>query len=136
MLVERFVEDDADAPSALLALLGLPHRRGLSRAAIERAVRRGTANACAALGLDPFTFTLGLIPFDAYVRLAPSRGWGRQPLWTHFDGYRLGPGGVLRALVGGDCRYGGADGLCGVGRDYDSAHLLARFVVLHRQRLS
>jgi hypothetical protein len=136
MLVERFAEHDADAPSALLALLGLPRRRGLSRTAIERAVRRGTANACAALGLDPFTFTLGLIPFDAYVRLAPSRGWGRQPLWTHFDGYRLASGGVLRALVGGDCRYGGADGLCGVGRDYDSAHLLARFVVLHRQRLS
>jgi hypothetical protein len=136
MLVERFAEDDADAPSALLALLGLPRRRGLSRTSIERAVRRGSAAVCTALGLDPFAFTLALIPFDAYVRLAPARSWGEQPLWTHFDGYRLAPGGVLRALVGGDCRYGGADGLCGVGRDYDGAHLLARFVVLHRQRLS
>jgi hypothetical protein len=34
----------------------------------------------------------------------------------------------------GDGRYGGADGLYAVGRDYGGDHLVARFAVLHRQR--
>jgi hypothetical protein len=135
MLVETFAEDDVDAPSALLELLGLPRRRALSRTTIERAIGRATVAVCDALALEPFAFTLALIPFDAYLRLAPSRGWGRQALWTHFDGYRVGADRVLWALVGGDARYGGADGLYGVGRDYDGEHLLARFAVLYRQRL-
>lgn len=134
MLVETFSEDAPDTSSRLLALLGLPGRRGLSRTAIEHALRGGTSRVCAALGLDPFEFTLAAIPFDAYLRLAVPRAWGRRQMWTHLDGYQIGPTHTLRALVGGDARYGGADGLYAVGRDYDGDHLLARFAVLHRQR--
>jgi hypothetical protein len=136
MLVERFAEDDLDAPSALLDLLGLSRRRGVSRMAIEDRVRAGTARACAALGLDPFEFTVAAIPFDAYVRLARARGWGRHPLWTHLDGYQLTADARSRALVGGHDHYGGADGLYAVGCDYDADRLLARFVVLRRGRFS
>jgi hypothetical protein len=134
MLVETVREEALDAPSRLLALLGLPGRLGLSRTAIEHALRGGTSRVCAELGLDPFEFTLAAIPFDAYLRLAAPRAWGRQRLWTHFDGYQIAAAHTLRALVGGDARYGGADGLYAVGRNYDGDHLLARFAVLHRQR--
>jgi hypothetical protein len=99
-------------------------------------VRAGTARACAALGLDPFEFTVAAIPFDAYVRLARARGWGRHPLWTHLDGYQLTADARSRALVGGHDHYGGADGLYAVGCDYDADRLLARFVVLRRRRFS
>ncbi len=57
---------------------------------------------------------------------------------TMFDGYliRTVAGQVrLQALVGGDARYGGLYDLLGVGRDYDSDRLIARFAVVHRERM-
>jgi hypothetical protein len=104
MLVETFPETEADARGPLLDLLGLSRRRGASRLLLEEALHHGTAEVCAALGLDPFEFTAALIPFDAYLRLGPDRGWGRQALWTHFDGYQLTTALHLRAMVGGDVR--------------------------------
>ncbi len=82
-----------------LELLDLPRRRGLPRVLIEDAVRQRNARVCAALALDPFEFTLACVPFDAYLRLAPRHGWGRQTLWTHFDGYQLARD--LLGIVGG-----------------------------------
>jgi hypothetical protein len=134
MLVETFAEDDPDAHSPLLALLGLSRRRGLSRMLIEDALRQHTTAVCEALGLDPLAFVVVCIPFDAYMRLAPRSGWGRQTLWTHLDGYQLTPERYVRALVGGDVRYGGADDLCSVGRRYDSDHLTVRFAIVRRVR--
>jgi hypothetical protein len=136
LLVETFGEDEPDTRSALLDLLGLPRRRGLPRLLIEDALRRRNARVCDALGLDVLEFTVACIPFDAYVRLAPGEGWGRKPLWTHFDGYQLLRDQQLRALVGGDVRYGGADDVCSVGVGYDSEHLTARFVVVRRGRFA
>ena len=136
MLVETFPETEPDARSPLLQLLGLPRRRGVPRVVIEDAIRRGTSAVCRALGLDPFEFTVACIPFDAYLRLAARHGWGRQTLWTHFDGYQLTRDLHLRALVGGDVRYGGPDDLCSVGREYDSEHLTTRLVVLRRRRFA
>lgn len=75
------------------------------------------------------------IPFDAYLRLAPELGWGRRELWTHFDGYQVVRGPRLRALVGGDVRYGGAADLVGIGLDYDQERIIARFAVVRRKRL-
>jgi hypothetical protein len=75
---------------------------------------------------------------DVYVRLGEAEGWGRQPFWTHFDGYLIRTvNGQLRlqALAGGDVRFGGLYDLLGVGRDYDSDHLLARFAVVQRARM-
>jgi hypothetical protein len=90
------------------------------------------------LGLDPRVFRLVCIPSDVYLRLGEAEGWGRQPFWTHFDGYliRTVAGQVrLQALAGGDVRYGGLYELLAVGRDYDSDHLLARFAVVQRARM-
>jgi hypothetical protein len=39
----------------------------------------------------------------------------------------------LRALVGGDVRYGGPDDLCSVGCEYDSEHLTARLALVRRE---
>ena len=39
------------------------------------------------------------------------------------------------ALAGGDARYGGVFDLVGVGTDYDSDRLLARFAIVDRRRL-
>jgi hypothetical protein len=41
----------------------------------------------------------------------------------------------LQALAGGDVRYGGLYDLLGVGSDYDSERLIARFAVVHRERM-
>jgi hypothetical protein len=134
ILVETFPEADPATRTPLLDVLGLPARRGLPRAVIEDVIRRHTTDVCEALELDPFEFTLACIPFDAYLRLAPRHRWGEQALWTHFDGYQLTPELTLRALVGGDVRYGGPDDFCSVGRGYDSDRLTARFAVLRRER--
>jgi hypothetical protein len=41
----------------------------------------------------------------------------------------------LQALAGGDVRYSGLYDLVGVGREYDSDRLLARFAIVQRARM-
>jgi hypothetical protein len=142
VLVEDFPDpaDGQTAPtSELVKSLRLPGRRGLPRMAIEHALlMHGARIVETELGLDPRVFRLVCIPPDVYVRLGEAEGWGRQPYWTHLDGYliRTVAGQVrLQALAGGDVRYGGIYELLGVGRDYDSDHLLARFAVVQRARM-
>jgi hypothetical protein len=142
VLVEDF-PDPADGQSApaseLVKSLRLPGRRALPRNAIEEALLlHGGRIVEQELGLDPRAFRLLCIPPDVYLRLGEAEGWGRQPFWTHFDGYliRTVAGQVrLQALAGGDVRYGGLYELLGVGRDYDSDRLLARFAVVQRARM-
>ena len=55
--------------------------------------------------------------------------------WTHFDGYLIMADGRLRALAGGDARFGGLYDLLGIGRDYDSDRVVARFAVVCRERM-
>ena len=43
--------------------------------------------------------------------------------------------GRLRALAGGDVRYGGLYHLLGISRDYDSDRVMARFAVVRRARM-
>ena len=49
------------------------------------------------------------------AELGEAEGWGRQPFWTHFDGYLVMADGRLRALVGGDVRFGGLYDVLGIG---------------------
>jgi hypothetical protein len=142
VLVEDFPEPaDGHTPPAseLLKCLGLPARRGLPRIAIEQALLiHGARILDKELGLDPRVFRLVCIPPDLYVRLGEAEGWGRQPFWTHFDGYliRTVMGQIrFQALAGGDVRYGGLYDLLAVGREYDSDSLLARFAVVQRARM-
>jgi hypothetical protein len=142
VLVEDFPDPaDGETPPAseLVKSLGLPGRRGLPRIAIEQALLMHGARILEKdLGLDPRVFRLVCIPPDVYVRVGEAEGWGRQPFWTHFDGYliRTIMGQVrLQALAGGDVRYGGLYELLAVGRDYDSDRLLARFAVVQRARM-
>ena len=111
VLVEDFpdpVEGQTPPASELVKSLGLPGRRGLPRIAIEQALLMHGARILEnELGLDPHVFRLVCIPPDVYVRLGEAEGWGRQPFWTHFDGYliRTVDGQVrLQALAGGDVR--------------------------------
>jgi hypothetical protein len=142
VLVEDFPDPaDGQTPPAseLVKSLGLPGRRALPRIAIEQALLvHGARILEKGLGLDPRVFRLVCIPPDVYVRLGEAEGWGRQPFWTHFDGYliRTVSGQVrLQALAGGDARYGGLYELLSVGRDYDSDRLLVRFAVVQRARM-
>ena len=139
VLVEDFpdpADGQAPPPSELVKSLGLPARRALPRAAIEHALMMHGARILEKeLGLDPRVFRLVCIPPDVYVRLGEAEGWGRQPFWTHFDGYVVMPDGRLRALAGGDVRYGGLYEVLPVGSDYDSDRLLARFAVVQRARM-
>ena len=139
VLVEDFPdlkEGDQPPVSDLLAALGLPSRRGLPRIAIEQALlTRGAQVVEKGLGLDPRAFRIVCIPPDVHLRLGEAEGWGRQPLWTHFDGYIVMANGRLRALAGGDLRYGGLYDLLGIGRDYDSDRVMARFAVVCRERM-
>jgi hypothetical protein len=43
--------------------------------------------------------------------------------------------GRLRALAGGDVRFGGLYDLLGIGRDYDTDRAMARFAVVRRERM-
>jgi hypothetical protein len=139
VLVEDFADlKEGDQPplSDLLSALGLPSRRGLARVAIEQALLvHGARVVEKELGLDPRTFRIVCIPPDVHLRLGEPEGWGRQPLWTHFDGYLVMANGVLRALAGGDVRYGGLYNLVGIGRDYDSDRVVVRFAVVRRERM-
>jgi len=139
VLVEDFPdpgEGDKTPGSELLTILELAARRGLSRIAIEQALRAHGARVLEKeLGLDPRVFRLVCIPPDVHLRLGEAEGWGRQPSWTHFDGYLVMPDKRLRALAGGDARYGGLYELLGVSRDYDPDHLVARFAVVRRDRM-
>ena len=142
VLVEDFpdpAEGQAPPMSDLVKGLGLPGRRGLPRIAIEQALLMHGARILEnELGLDPRVFRLVCIPPDVYMRLGEAEAWGRQPFWTHFDGYliRIVEGQVrLQALAGGDVRYSGLYDLLGVGREYDSDRLLARFAIVQRARM-
>ena len=136
-LVEEFPENDsADAPSKLLSGLGLRNRRGLARAEIENALMRFGPNLLAdQLGLDPIEFRLVCIPYDLYMRLGPERGWGKWHHWTHFDGYWVVSGNRLRALVGGDGRFGGLADLVSISRTDARDSVYARFAVVRRARM-
>jgi len=142
VLVEDFPDPkggEQPPASPLLATLELPGRAGLTRVAIEQALLTHGARVLEKeLALDPRVFRLVCIPSDVHFRLGEAEGWGKQPCWTHFDGYliRTVEGRLrLQALVGGDVRYGGLYDLLGVSRDYDSDRLLARFAVVHRERM-
>jgi hypothetical protein len=136
-LVEDFPENDtADAPSKLLSALSLPHRRGLARTQIENALMRFGANVLAEqFSLDPIEFRLICIPYDMYMRLGRERGWGQWHHWTHFDGYWVVQGNRLRALVGGDGRFGGLADLVSIGRTDARDGVYARFAVVRRARM-
>ena len=139
VLVEDFADPKAgESPpeSPLLTALGLSSRLGLSRIAIEQALlARGAGVLERELGLDPRAFRLVCIPPDVHLRLGEAEGWGRQPFWTHFDGYLVMADGRLRALAGGDARFGGLYDLVGLSRDYDPDCLMTRFAVVRRERM-
>ncbi len=136
ILVEDFPEEEKYASaSELLSALGLSRRTALSRMAIDQALlQRGARVVKSELGLDPQEFRLACIPFDLYSRLAETRGWGRQKSWTHFDGFQIWKGRRLRALVGGDVRFGGRYDLCSISRADERDGVVARFAVIRRER--
>ena len=139
VLVEDFPdpkEGDEPPASDLLARLGFTSRRALPRIAIEQALlAHGSDLLDKDLHLDPRVFRLVCIPPDVHIRLGEQERWGRQPFWTHFDGYIVMANGRLRALAGGDVRYGGLYNLVGIGQDYDSDRVMARFAVVRRERM-
>jgi len=136
-LVEDFTESEAnDSPSKLLSALGLSRRRGLARSEIEYAFMRFGAQIVAdQLNLDPIEFRLVCIPYDLYMRLGRERNWGQWHHWTHFDGYQVVRGNRLRALVGGDGRFGGVADLVSISRTDAHEGVYARFAVVRRARM-
>jgi hypothetical protein len=136
VLFEDFPEHDEPPPSPLLAALGLGRRRALSRLEIEAALLECGADVLTDhLGLDPWWFRLLCIPFDIYARAGRDRGWGQREQWTHFDGYQLMRNGQVRALVGGDGRYGGLYDLASISPDDQRDGVIARFAIVRRKRL-
>jgi hypothetical protein len=139
VLVEDFPDpkEGEEAPaSELLTILGFAGRRGLPRIAIEQALLEHGADVLEKeLRLDPRVFRLVCVPPDVHLRLGEAEGWGRQSYWTHFDGYIVMADGRLRALAGGEARFGGLFNLLGISRDYDSDRVMARFAVVRRERM-
>ena len=135
LLVEGHAEGD-ETMTALVRELCLPQRRGLARNDIETALwKHGPRLVSERLGLDPLAFRLVCVPPDLYMRVGRDRGWGRREEWTHFDGYQVMSGGRLRALVGGNARFGGLFDLCSLSRDDGRDNTLVRFAVVRRERL-
>ena len=135
ILVEGFSEEASGTLSELLSLLGLTRRMGLSRLEIDQALlQHGPAVVLNELNLDPEQFRIVCIPFDIYARLASIHGWGKRNLWTHFDGYQLWKSNRLRALVGGDVRFGGRYDLCSISLADKRDNVTARFAVVRRER--
>ena len=138
VLLEDFAENEsADAPSKLLTALGLAKRKGLSRAEIESALMHsGSETLKNVLGLDPLEFRLVCIPWDLYVRFGRDRGFAKWPHWTHFDGYQVMGGNRLRALAGGDGRFGGESDLVSISPSDARESVYARFAVVRRARMT
>jgi hypothetical protein len=137
VFVEGFPEtDDPPIDSPLLKALGLARRKAVSRVAIETALEeRGLAVLEQDLGLDPRVYKLVCIPCDVYVVAGGERDWGKGEVWTHFDGYQVIGNGQLRALVGGDVRYGGRHDLVSIARDDERDKVITRFAVVRRERM-
>jgi hypothetical protein len=139
VLVEDFDETESAAgtPSKLLAALGLAKRSGLSRVEIESALMRtGPEILENMLGLDPVEFRLVCIPYDLYTRFGRERGFGKWHHWTHFDGYQVMAGNRLRALVGGDGRFGELYDLVSISPSDAREGVYARFAVVRRARMT
>jgi hypothetical protein len=135
VLIEDFPEQEETTSSPLLAALGFSQRRGLSRKEIETALRQHGGQVLQdRLGLDPREFRLVCIPFDVYLRVGRGQGWGQREQWTHFDGYQVMQGGRLRALVGGDVRYGGLLDLVSISPDDQRESVIVRFAIIRRER--
>ena len=138
VLLEDFAENEsADAPSRLLTALKLSKRSGLSRNEIESALTRFGSDILAnTLGLDPVDYRLICIPYDLYTRFGRERGFGKWSHWTHFDGYQVMGGNRLRALVGGDGRFGGLYDLVSISPSDAREGVYARFAVVRRARMT
>jgi hypothetical protein len=135
LLVETHA-DGEEPVTPLLQALGLDRRRGLARSDIETRLRKNGARILAEqLGLDPLGFRIVCIPADIFMRLGGSRGWGKREEWTHFDGYQVLTGNRLRALVGGNARFGGLFDLCSISADDARDKTVVRFAVVRRERL-
>jgi hypothetical protein len=138
LLIETFDEGPAGTEvgkNGLAEALGLARRWGLGRTTIERTLQAKGPELVRSLGLDPWRFRLVCVPPDIYGGVCQRRGWGKQEIWTHLDGYVATRERKLLALAGGDVRYGGFQDLVGVGMEYDSDRLLARFAIVDRRRL-
>lgn len=133
VLVETFPDADTE-PGPLLERLRLSTRLGLSRLEVDGALAAHGAAAVEEMSLNPVEYVLMPVPFDVYLRAAPAFGWGTRPWWTHLDGYQVLRGWRLRALAGGNARYGGAANLCSIGREDPRDGLLLRLAVLRRRR--
>jgi hypothetical protein len=120
-----------------LAALGLPKRKALPCVEIEAAlVRSGDEILEKRLGLDPLEFRLICIPYDLYIRFGRNRRFGKWSHWTHFDGYQVMGGDQLRALVGGDGRFGGLNDLVSISPSDARDSVYARFAVVRRARMA
>jgi hypothetical protein len=138
-LIEDFAEDEtaAKAPSKLLEALGLVKRNGCARTEIEAALMRfGDQILEERLGLDPMEFRLVCIPSDLYVRFGSDHGFGQWAHWTHFDGYQFMGGNRLRALVGGDGRFGGLKDIVSISPSDAREGVYVRFAVVRRARMA
>ena len=144
LAAEDFLAEDFPDPqpgqeppiTPLLEALGLPRRTRLSRLAIEQALSAHGVTIIEKLGLSSTDFRLVCIPPDLHLRVGEERGWGQQPIWTHFDGYMLQRDGHRMALAGGDVRFGGIFDMVSVGMSYESERVFARFAVVQRKRMA
>jgi hypothetical protein len=138
VLVESFDEGPAGTEigkTDLAKRLGLERRWSWDRKAIERILQEKGWEVVKSLGLDASRFRLVCIPPDIFGGVGARRGWGKQEIWTHLDGYLATQERKLLALAGGDVRYGGVQDLVGVGMQYDSDRLLVRFAIVDRRRI-
>ena len=137
VLWEDFAENESNAgqPSKLVSALGLAKRTGCAHAEIEsKLMRSGAEIVEKLLGLDPVEFRLVCIPYDLYARFGRERGFGKWPHWTHLDGYQVMAGNRLRALAGGDGRFGGINDLVSISPSDGNDGIYARFAVVRRAR--
>jgi hypothetical protein len=134
LLLETHAEGE-EATTPLLRELGLAKRRGLSRDEIEAALWKNGPRVVGDLGLDPMEFRLVCVPPDVYMRVGRDRKWGQRQEWTHFDGYQVLSGSRLRALVGGNARFGGLVDLASISHDDGRENTLVRFALIRRARL-
>jgi hypothetical protein len=135
VLIESHPEGD-ERVTPLLRELGLDRRRALARDDVETALlTHGARVLVDHLGLDPLAFRLVCVPAELYVRIGRERGWGMREEWTHFDGYQVLRSGRLRALVGGNARFGLFD-VCSISRDDARENTLVRLAVVRRDRFA
>jgi hypothetical protein len=139
ILMDSFKEDDYEKKldlrnSYILSNLLKAGKANLplSRFELDNLIRKHGGELLKKLEIDDKRYKIVTIPFDIYLRIADSNNFGMHNINTFFDGFRLRTDGEIRALFGGDARFGGASFIDSIWPDFINHSIVPRLVIVRK----